>query len=949
MTPSFKFLRRVRIHGGECGAVARALHHEAQKVALTQNEQSLISDEKALLRQADLKKSFGSTFIERKQMSTKTSIKKRISLVVAIALGLGGLSIASAPVASAALANPDNNHIVAITVGSTTTGTAIARVNEAYTRQVTITTGSAFTAAESEARLNFQFTAVPGGTAYSTAVGSGAASSGTVTADVIETVAAGSSNGGLFSTASTAAAAVAAVTASTGTAPTKLVLAAGSGVASGDPARLIVGTTTSKVATWSFTPDASGVYKVLIWSDSAASGNTAGVFDSGEVSTTLTVTVGGAPASIEIKAASSTAATTDTLTFGQGSDGAAFLVRLKDAAGNVTVPNSTESVTMSANVGTLDDASFTNADFDMSGWAATNLNHSAAGIAVVTATPAGAISSLGAVSAQTTFTAAGEQVTSVEIDNSTGHDVTADSSLSSGSVNFGTNQTSLTFRVVKAVSSAAVAAVQIRDTSGIFTGRKNVYWTLPVSIAAADDYGLITITTSGFTTAGSTFQFIADDDGGDILLTMTSRTPVVNAANSSISPATSQAVTGGSLTLTATAKDQFKNLINTAVVAWSVSGRNTTSGVTTQKLTDANGISTYTVTDTSTSTTSLTDTVAAAFTFNGTTVAAGSVTSAIITWGANTVKTVEYTVTPTLDDATATSAIYTGYAGASASGRVTLTVLVTGSNGLALAGVPVTFATSNAKTGILVSSGVDYSSRYTGSDGKATTYVYGWTKGATTVTATAGGVSSTTIINFTNAAADARYINTDIDGNIVKATVTDRFGNTVKGVTVDFTRTGGGYFGNGTTGTSGTTNSDGVVEVVVTPGATETVVTASLSTTTYTQAKDPVGYVDLTAITSTGVGASFNTAGKASDTETVAAGTTPAVAAAEAASDAAAEAIDAANAATDAANLAAEAADAATAAVEELATQVATLMAALKAQITTLANTVAKIAKKVKA
>ena len=82
-----------------------------------------------------------------------------------------------------------------------------------------------------------------------------------------------------------------------------------------------------------------------------------------------------------------------------------------------------------------------------------------------------------------------------------------------------------------------------------------------------------------------------------------------------------------------------------------------------------------------------------------------------------------------------------------------------------------------------------------------------------------------------------------------------------------------------------------------------------------------------------------------------------------AAADAAAEAIDAANAATDAANLAAEAADAATvaaaeardaadaatAAVEELAQQVATLMAALKAQITTLANTVAKIAKKVRA
>jgi hypothetical protein len=88
-----------------------------------------------------------------------------------------------------------------------------------------------------------------------------------------------------------------------------------------------------------------------------------------------------------------------------------------------------------------------------------------------------------------------------------------------------------------------------------------------------------------------------------------------------------------------------------------------------------------------------------------------------------------------------------------------------------------------------------------------------------------------------------------------------------------------------------------------------------------------------------------------------------ATAAASAATDAALEAIDAANAATDAANLAAEAADAATVAAEEardaadaatsaveaLASEVATLIAGLKAQITTLANTVAKIAKKVKA
>jgi hypothetical protein len=53
---------------------------------------SLISDECSLLRQAVLKKSLRSTFNERKQMSTKTSIK-RIALVAVSALGFGLLSV----------------------------------------------------------------------------------------------------------------------------------------------------------------------------------------------------------------------------------------------------------------------------------------------------------------------------------------------------------------------------------------------------------------------------------------------------------------------------------------------------------------------------------------------------------------------------------------------------------------------------------------------------------------------------------------------------------------------------------------------------------------------------------------------------------------------------------------------------------------------------------------
>ena len=75
MTPQFKFLRRVRIHGRECGAVARALHHEVKGLSLYQ---------------ADSGKALGSTN-ERKQMSTKTTLK-RIALVAVSALGFGLLA-----------------------------------------------------------------------------------------------------------------------------------------------------------------------------------------------------------------------------------------------------------------------------------------------------------------------------------------------------------------------------------------------------------------------------------------------------------------------------------------------------------------------------------------------------------------------------------------------------------------------------------------------------------------------------------------------------------------------------------------------------------------------------------------------------------------------------------------------------------------------------------------
>ena len=76
MSSYFKFLRRVRIHGRECGAVARALRHKIEANPLS------AADKKVL-----------STTNERKVMS-KTTFFKRIALTAIAALGFGMLSVA---------------------------------------------------------------------------------------------------------------------------------------------------------------------------------------------------------------------------------------------------------------------------------------------------------------------------------------------------------------------------------------------------------------------------------------------------------------------------------------------------------------------------------------------------------------------------------------------------------------------------------------------------------------------------------------------------------------------------------------------------------------------------------------------------------------------------------------------------------------------------------------
>ena len=76
MSSYFKFLRRVRIHGRECGAVARALRHKIEANPLSAVDKKVLS-----------------TTNERKVMS-KTTFFKRIALTAIAALGFGMLSVA---------------------------------------------------------------------------------------------------------------------------------------------------------------------------------------------------------------------------------------------------------------------------------------------------------------------------------------------------------------------------------------------------------------------------------------------------------------------------------------------------------------------------------------------------------------------------------------------------------------------------------------------------------------------------------------------------------------------------------------------------------------------------------------------------------------------------------------------------------------------------------------
>jgi len=477
-------------------------------------------------------------------MSTKTTFK-RVALVTVAALGLSVLSSAMPASAATLAAQTDlvgTSVVTGISLGAGSGQTmAVARVDETYNFGVRLSTGSDG-AAEKGTQINLKFSQVPAGDLANSAAASGSLISPALGAVTLP-------NSSIFATG---AANNTPVAASTNTVPAFVTV--------GSAAAIQGSKTLVTVATSSFVPKAVGTYKVFAWADTASTGNAIGTYDNGERTSTLTVIVGGAPATITITAAASTAAANASGVFAAGStgsggdEGALFIIALTDAAGNPTRPTTGETINLSTTLGTLADNSLSSGDFNASGKAAVNLTHTAAGTAVVTAASGGAMASLTSKTASVSFTLA-DQAGVVDINKFA--DTTGLSSSAAFTGNFASDgATTRTFAEGKASASltvmgataATVIAVRIYDFSGDITGYAGAAYSVPATIGTGST-ATVSIPLSKLVADDSVIVTInnADDDS----VKLTAALVAVDSTNSSISPATSAVGIGGGITLTA--------------------------------------------------------------------------------------------------------------------------------------------------------------------------------------------------------------------------------------------------------------------------------------------------------------------------------------------------------------------------------------------------------------
>ena len=975
MNSPFKFLRRVRIHGWECGAVARALHHEAKIQSLPAVDENV---------------SF--TTNERKSMSIKTSLLKRIAQTAVVAL-LGGLfsTLVAAPSANAAA----NSSISATCTWRAGLGASIVVTANGDNAQIIYATQSSATLSTESATGTVSLNTTVHSTTLetlSTATGImieadylGNKTYATVTYLVwLNNVANGDNTASPRTTplGDVPADPFTTVVCTAAGAPTKFALSSATASVSA-----------SESATFTITPqDAAGVSTLLTEDETitVTSSLTTAAIASGKRKVNTLGALTGYDAGAALPVANLAAYIPNTALV---LSPVAIANRGSSQACNTGSTAAACSISLGANhadsvsAGKDDSPAIQIDSESMTGTGAftVNVTNTAAATTTWTIRGDGTVPFISATASTFTLTT----VVNVfgkcfGVGSAAAVGTAAGTAVAGGGIIDGNqiapaNTPDKTGTAAACLSGGAATTGTASDSYTVSTAKKSVTITWQLSAAGTFPVTVAAVSTTSSTPAGITAETVSLYSGTDThtsltltatapvsgqsykvtwnseqgvarTLTLTYADPVVNSTNGSVtlSPASGKALTGGTVAVDALVRDQFYSLANSATVLFSSTGRNATTTAV-AKTTNASGVASYSFVDDGLPAATLTDTVNATAQSTG---AANSATATGVTftWTAS----LAVGVLRVTNDADAD--------GVAVDGAVTFTATATDAAGVALSGYPVTF-TGDAKT--YQSATANSIVAYTSTSGVATATFDGKTVGTATVTVTSGG--KTVDSSFDILAGTARTVSLDASAasmaagtsKRVTATVKDRYGNGIEDatVTVTYVGTAGRVASvNGIAASTGTADADGKVVIEIASDAATGVGTGTLTvkfsggnTSTATVNDDGSALPARVATTSAAI--------------TITAADSSVADAANAATDAAAEAIDAANAATDAANLAAEAADAATvaaeeardaadaatAAVEELATQVATLMAALKAQITTLANTVAKIAKKVKA
>ena len=997
MNSPFKFLRRVRIHGGESGAVARALHHEIEIQSLSAVRENV---------------SF--TTNERKQMSTKITLK-RIALVAVSALGFGLIS-SVAPASAAGATSGISMQKSSITVvgsaanagESSTAFGAIFKITanpldgvatvahglasgESLTATVVAVpagTGTAKTLAANAADLVLQAVApntyANTGNPYSITDSPFTAESKTVTRSNWTLIGGGAA---AWDSASTEYASSGTSTKVDNAYYLRVLPETGQGrlvIDQGEyQIRLRLTSNTGALVV------SDTILKVNFVSSSASSGAIITASDAGNFAKSAAFET---QSSTKFLRGTLTDANSGLIIEATGTSSAAtpsVVADIVDATSLLAIGSGTVTA---VDGGTWEDSGYSSTA--VAGAAHANRNNGVYGVkftalSLDTAVANSATANLlrvryGAASSTTVLSIiSAPGSTTAGTPTATGTGIPVTDVAPSFSVPLTT--TSVTYKVTGATAGngyvgtvtwtncASAGQTPLTATATVYYADAAGAVSIPVTCANPIDATTAVVNLSGFGTnpADVTFTWRASA-AATVSVDINGAYVALKAANTAV----------------ATVRDHFGNPVVGAVVTPSMSGAWATANSTATYAaltTNASGQVTYSWTD-ATAVAAGTDTVT--FTVLGTAVSGQGVVTYAATAPAPTALTAFYNSDPTTSEnantivtAVPTTGIYADGISTKfqvqktrnlsrpvtvAASQDSLTLRVDGN----ARGAKITAATSTTGTYIIGSSNLLVTSRSNYADINGDVYfdVLCTLAGANTVTFTSGTVTTSASFWCESSNTNTRFVTVTgattgtANGALLSYTVsvTDRFGNPMNSKTVSISTSGVAVLSGGANVASYTTDASGTFAFAGTSlnaagGAGSFIVSVSgTDDMESTAGKSGSSTIDSTVLAGNS---------KATVAVTFAAGTDAAQAAAEAASDAAAEAIDAANAATDAANLAAEAADAATvaaeeardaadaatAAVEELATQVATLMAALKAQITTLANTVAKIAKKVKA